>query len=91
MDESEIPPMQTLEELEGEVAPQLAQAAARSGAVKQFSRIVRAELVTLEDLKMEPIDWVWNGWLARGTIHLIAGAPEAGKINIGAHACGHQI
>lgn len=31
---------------------------------------------------MEPIDWVWNGWLARGTIHLIAGAPEAGKTTI---------
>jgi putative DNA primase/helicase len=65
--------------LEG-MGPQLAQAA-RLSAVKPAS-VVRAELVGLEDLKMEPVEWLWNGWLARGAIHLIAGAPEAGKTTI---------
>jgi putative DNA primase/helicase len=45
-------------------------------------RVVRAELISLEDLKMEPVDWIWTGWLARGKIHLIAGVPEAGKTSI---------
>ena len=40
---------------------------------------VRAELITLEDLQMEPTDWVWDGWIASSTIQLIAGVPEAGK------------
>jgi len=72
-----IPPPLSADQFEAEVAPLLEQAAERS-----TPRIVRAELVTLEDLKMEPIDWVWDGWLARGKIHLIAGAPEAGKTTI---------
>lgn len=32
---------------------------------------------------MEPITWLWNGWLAKGKFHLIAGAPEAGKTTLG--------
>jgi putative DNA primase/helicase len=40
-------------------------------------------LRTLEGLEVEPIDWLWKGWLARGKFHLIAGAPEAGKTTIG--------
>lgn len=43
---------------------------------------VRAELISLEDLAMEPVDWIWTGWLARGKFHLIAGVPEAGKTTI---------
>jgi putative DNA primase/helicase len=41
-----------------------------------------AELILLEELKMEPIDWIWAGCLARSKIHLIAGVPEAGKTTI---------
>ncbi|QBR71893.1 AAA family ATPase [Beijerinckiaceae bacterium] len=41
------------------------------------------ELRTMEGLKMEPISWLWEGWLAKGKFHLIAGAPEAGKTTIG--------
>jgi putative DNA primase/helicase len=43
------------------------------------TRPASAELITLEDVEMEPVNWVWDGWLARGKIHLIAGVPEAGK------------
>jgi putative DNA primase/helicase len=49
--------------------------------------VVRAELITLEDLKMEPIDWLWTGWLAHGKIHLIAGVPEAGKTSTALKLC----
>jgi RecA-family ATPase len=43
------------------------------------ARIRPAELTKLRDLKMEKIDWIWAGWIARGEVCLIAGVPEAGK------------
>ena len=49
-----MPPLMTAAEFEAEVAPQLAQPPPRTARPPS---IVRAELVTLEDLKMEPIDW----------------------------------
>jgi putative DNA primase/helicase len=52
------------------------------GGTKHAKRVVRVELISLEDLKMEPTDWAWAGWLARGQLHLIAGVPEAGKTTI---------
>jgi putative DNA primase/helicase len=48
----------------------------------QIKRVARATLILLGDLRMTPIDWVWEGWLAKGAIHLIAGIPEAGKTTI---------
>jgi len=48
----------------------------------QAKGVVRAKLVALKDLKMEPIDWIWEGFLALRKIHLIAGVPEAGKTTI---------
>jgi len=35
-----------------------------------------------EDLKPEPVRWLWPGWLARGKIHLLAGRPGAGKTTL---------
>ena len=29
-----------------------------------------------------PIRWIWDGWLARGKLHLLAGAPGTGKTTI---------
>ncbi|MFP5374529.1 MAG: AAA family ATPase [Gammaproteobacteria bacterium] len=29
-----------------------------------------------------PIDWLWRGWLARGKLHILAGAPGTGKTTI---------
>ena len=48
----------------------------------QTSRECRASLILLEKLVMTPIVWIWEGWLAKGAIHLIAGVPEAGKTSI---------
>jgi putative DNA primase/helicase len=39
-------------------------------------------LLDAEALEMETIDWLWLHWLALGKLHLIAGAPEAGKTTI---------
>lgn len=49
-------------------------------------RHIGATLLTLEGLEMEPVTWLWKGWLARGKFHLLAGAPEAGKTTIGLSA-----
>lgn len=34
------------------------------------------------DLTPEPVQWLWSGWLARGKLHLLAGAPGQGKTTI---------
>jgi putative DNA primase/helicase len=36
------------------------------------------------ELKPQPIRWLWNGWLAAGKLHVLAGAPGSGKTTIGA-------
>lgn len=44
---------------------------------------VRLELVDASTVKSEPIRWLWPGWLARGKLHVMAGAPGTGKTTIG--------
>ncbi len=34
------------------------------------------------DLRIEAISWLWADWLARGKLHLLAGAPGQGKTTI---------
>jgi putative DNA primase/helicase len=36
----------------------------------------------LESIEPEPVDWIWLHWLARGKLHLLGGAPDAGKTTI---------
>ena len=36
------------------------------------------------DVEPEAVDWLWNGWLAAGKLHLIGGAPGTGKTTIAA-------
>ena len=31
---------------------------------------------------MNPIDWVWNGWLAKGKMHILGGSPGTGKTTL---------
>lgn len=40
------------------------------------------ELVRGDKVKVEPIRWLWQGWLARGKMHVLGGAPGAGKTTI---------
>jgi putative DNA primase/helicase len=34
------------------------------------------------DVQPKAVDWVWNGWLAAGKLHIIGGAPSTGKTTI---------
>lgn len=37
---------------------------------------------TAANLQPEPVCWLWPGWLARGTMHVLAGPPGTGKSTI---------
>lgn len=39
-------------------------------------------LVSGSDLRMEPVSWLWQGWIARGKLHILAGPPGQGKTTI---------
>lgn len=40
------------------------------------------ELVRADQVQVEPIRWLWDGYLARGKMHILAGAPGGGKTTI---------
>jgi putative DNA primase/helicase len=39
-------------------------------------------LIRARDVTLEPIAWLWNGWLALGKVHVFGGAPGTGKTTI---------
>jgi hypothetical protein len=39
-------------------------------------------LIKASEIAPEPIAWLWKYWLARGKLHIIAGAPGSGKTTI---------
>jgi putative DNA primase/helicase len=39
-------------------------------------------LLSANEMKPEPIRWLWYGWLAQGKLHILAGAPGQGKTTI---------
>lgn len=41
-----------------------------------------AGLVCAATIRPEPINWLWNEWLAAGKLHILAGAPGAGKTTV---------
>lgn len=44
----------------------------------------RVILTRGSDVQPEPVDWLWDGWLAAGKLHLIGGAPGTGKTTLAA-------
>ena len=42
----------------------------------------RVDMLRAADVRMEEIDWLWPGWLARGKLHLLAGDGGAGKTTL---------
>lgn len=40
------------------------------------------ELVRASDVRIEAVRWLWDGWLAAGKLHVLAGAPGGGKTTI---------
>lgn len=39
-------------------------------------------LICAADIQPEAIDWLWNGWLAKGKLHIFAGQAGTGKTTI---------
>lgn len=39
-------------------------------------------LVRASDVELEPVDWLWDGYLARCKLHILAGAPGTGKTTV---------
>jgi energy-coupling factor transporter ATP-binding protein EcfA2 len=37
------------------------------------------ELIRGADVELQPVTWLWRDWLAAGALHVLAGAPGAGK------------
>jgi putative DNA primase/helicase len=42
----------------------------------------KLELINGASIRPEPVRWLWSGFLARGKLHLLAGAPGTGKTTI---------
>lgn len=40
------------------------------------------KLIRGDSIRPEPISWLWDGWLAKGKLHVLAGAPGTGKSTI---------
>ncbi len=57
-----------------------------AGRITAIAAARRAEkgvqLCELRNVKSEPIRWLWPGWLARGKLHILAGAPGTGKTTL---------
>lgn len=47
---------------------------------KEPERVVT--LLRGDEIKPEAVRWIWPGWLARGKLHVLAGAPGTGKSTI---------
>jgi putative DNA primase/helicase len=45
-------------------------------------RAPAVELVSADGIEPTPIDWLWNGWLAKGKLQLLAGQPGTGKTSL---------
>lgn len=43
---------------------------------------ISVETIRGDAVAIEPVAWLWDGFLARGKMHLVAGMPEAGKTNL---------
>lgn len=53
-----------------------------SAAARDDSSNGRVVLLNGADLTPEPVQWLWNGWLALGKLHILAGAPGQGKTTL---------
>ncbi|MGH8597491.1 MAG: AAA family ATPase [Gammaproteobacteria bacterium] len=44
--------------------------------------VTGVSLVCATDIRVEPIRWIWPGWLAGSKLHVLAGPPGSGKTTI---------
>lgn len=47
-----------------------------------FAPLPIVRITCAADIKPEPIRWLWDGWLARGKLHIFAGQAGTGKTTI---------
>lgn len=40
------------------------------------------QLLSASSIKPEPVRWLWDGWLAAGKLHILAGRPGCGKTTL---------
>jgi len=64
------------------IAKSFARYAPAAMATKDAEGMSRVILTRGSDVEPEAVDWLWNGWLAAGKLHLIGGAPGTGKTTI---------
>jgi len=64
------------------VAFEKARASARRATAEPHNEGPTVQLVRGADISPEPVDWIWRYFLARGKLHMIAGATGAGKTTI---------
>ncbi len=58
---------------------------AAASAVRKFAGAETEEVVTLvraDSVTPEAINWLWDGWLPRGKLAIVAGAPGGGKTTL---------
>jgi hypothetical protein len=53
-----------------------------AGGKLEGTHSVTVKLRRASDVKMEPISWLWDGWLAAGKLHILAGRPGTGKTTL---------
>ena len=49
---------------------------------QSFATLPIVQISCAADIKPEPIRWLWEGWLARGKFHILAGQAGTGKTTI---------
>ena len=49
---------------------------------KNKTHVETVDLVKASDITPEATDWLWDGWLAAGKMHIIGGSPGTGKTTI---------
>jgi len=50
--------------------------------VERIETAPAVEIINGSTIVPRPITWLWQGWLAQGKLHILAGAPGAGKTTI---------
>jgi putative DNA primase/helicase len=56
-----------------------------SGEARIAADCCRVRLINADTIEPQPIAWLWPGWLAKGKLHILAGAPGTGKTTIALH------
>lgn len=57
-----------------------------TAATSQSSTVIdgpTVNLINASDIPIEPVNWLWEGWLASGKLHILAGVAGTGKTTIG--------